>query len=262
MDLDTALEALKTNTPLPLYPLAITFDDGYKNAREYVLPILDRHKAVATLFLVTNFIDLKQPLWVDRLEYGIGNGKKFAPLTHEEKKRLDARTREHLKTLQNDEREATLGEMEQENGIALRNFEDTASSVYAPLAWEDIDAMQDGPIRFGAHTKNHPILSRVTHEVARKEITGSCDALQTHVKHPSKVFAYPNGRRADFTDATEAIVKDAGCIGALTTIPGLNTVDSNFFALRRFSMDDTESMISFTLRITGVHAFVQNVLKR
>lgn len=262
IDIDTAVKALISKTPLPPYPLAITFDDGYKNALEFVLPILKTHDARATIFLVTNFIDAKIPLWVDRLEYVIGNGKRFSSLNTDEKKHLDAKTREHMKTLPNDERETALLQMESENNIALSNFEDESSALYAPLSWEDIKSMQGGPMSFGAHTQSHPILAKVSDEVACREVSGSLKTLRNHVKQPSEIFAYPNGRLADFTSSTETLVREAECVGALTTIPGLNTAKCNFFALKRFSMDDTESVISFTLRITGVHAYLQSILKR
>ena len=49
-------------------------------------------------------------------------------------------------------------------------------------------------------------------------------------------------------------------VNKITTLAGSNDATCNLFELRRISMDDTDRMISFTLRITGTHALLKRLL--
>src|SRR5262249_43066013 len=53
----------------------------------------------------------------------------------------------------------------------------------------------------GAHTVNHPILSRIPFEEARDEILESRRRIEAEVGRCSPVFCYPNGKTEDYTPA-------------------------------------------------------------
>lgn len=260
--LEEAVDALTQNQPLPKYPLVITFDDGYQNNLQHAAPILQHHAVPATIFLATNFIDKKEPLWVDRLEYAINYGGPYKNLTLKEKTALDATLREKFKQIPDADREKSLDEFETAAGCALGTFENEQASHYAPLTWEEVSKAKQNNITFGAHTESHPILTRLTEEEATSEIMNSFAILTGHTQHPSKVFAYPNGTREDFNDTIKSILKHNGFSAALTTISGQNTTKTDRFALHRFSMDGTDDMLSFIMRVTGTHTWLQNLLKK
>jgi peptidoglycan/xylan/chitin deacetylase (PgdA/CDA1 family) len=56
---------LKMSPPLPKPVVCLTFDDGYANFHSRVLPILRRHHAPATAFVVTGLIGRQEPLPFD-----------------------------------------------------------------------------------------------------------------------------------------------------------------------------------------------------
>jgi len=258
LDLDKAARALQNGEELPPYPLVITFDDGYKNTLEFAAPILQKHNAPATIFVVTNYIDKKIPLWVDRLEYVIGHGKDYANKTYAEKIAVDDKIRNELKTMTTHKREERLQQLEQENKISLTSSEET---LYAPISWKEMVVASEDGINFGAHTENHPILTKLPIEEARTEIGASLRALERHVKKSSKVFAYPNGQPSDYNEDIKRSVKELGFIGALTTVPGTSTIDTDMYELKRYTMDGTNSMISFTMRLTGTLDWFRKLLK-
>ena len=52
---------LSTGEPLPPNPVALTFDDGYLDAYTQAFPILKKYGHTATFFVVTDFINYKNP---------------------------------------------------------------------------------------------------------------------------------------------------------------------------------------------------------
>src|SRR5215468_7976145 len=48
---------------------AITIDDGYRDAYEIAFPILRKHCAPATVFIVTEFVEGTAWLWTDKARY-------------------------------------------------------------------------------------------------------------------------------------------------------------------------------------------------
>ncbi len=61
------------------------------------------------------------------------------------------------------------------------------------LRWSQICEMADLGIQFGAHTKTHPNLTRLSDMAAREEIIGSQKAIEDHVQQRVNAFAYPYG---------------------------------------------------------------------
>src|SRR5207253_11273417 len=62
------------------------------------------------------------------------------------------------------------------------------------------------------------------------------DALPIYLHHPVQWFAYPAGR---FDSRTEALVRQAGYVLAVTTQPGSTQDAQAPFALRRYEVLDT-----------------------
>ena len=52
--------------PLPRPLVCLTFDDGYQNFRDEVVPILQKHDAVATLFVVSAYVGRAEPMPFDK----------------------------------------------------------------------------------------------------------------------------------------------------------------------------------------------------
>lgn len=55
--MDAALEALAATTPPALDPVVVTFDDGTADVVEEALPVLERHRVPALLYLATAHIE-------------------------------------------------------------------------------------------------------------------------------------------------------------------------------------------------------------
>ena len=100
----------------------------------------------------------------------------------------------------------------------------------AYLTWEMIGQMAGAGIDFQSHTVHHAHLPSLSLTRIAEEVTESKKTLEDHLGHPVTWFAYPNG---GVTGTAAKAVKDAGYIGAVGTIPGVNQSLSQIFNLRR-----------------------------
>lgn len=254
LPLDEAMTRYDNGT-LPDNPLAITFDDGYRNFYEFAYPILKSAGVPATVYLATDFVCRRVPLWVDRLEYAIGHGtgSKLEKISRDEK------MRDHLKTLSPERREAELTEIERSSGRTFDSF-DGERAVYEPLSREEIAEMSTHGISYGAHTRTHPILATQPEDAQKKEIEGSRSDIQAFGVPVSTIFAYPNGQTGDWNQTTEKVLEVGGFTHALTTLEGVNNDHTHPFRLRRFALDATEDIATFANIVSGVRLFLKSLL--
>jgi peptidoglycan/xylan/chitin deacetylase (PgdA/CDA1 family) len=101
------------------------------------------------------------------------------------------------------------------------------------LSWKEVREMHAHGIRFGSHTMSHPVLSTLSPERMRAEISGSKKIIEDQLGATVSVFAYPNGTMADFTQVTKDILRECGYHCAVTTIFGANAEDQDLYELRR-----------------------------
>jgi peptidoglycan/xylan/chitin deacetylase (PgdA/CDA1 family) len=223
---------------VPARALAITFDDGYRDNLTHAAPVLARFGLPATIFLATGFIGSGVVPWWDRLALAFKNGRRDElsapgggrlPL-HTRAQRLAAleSSLAHLKRLDDDRREAALAAI-----LATLDGPAEAGAKTAMLNWEDVQALVGLGCSIGAHTVNHPVLSRVSPERARAEILGSRAAIAAACGRAPRAFAYPNGQPEDYTETTVELVRAAGFTCAVTTRFGVNTPATSPWELRR-----------------------------
>jgi len=84
----------------------------------------------------------------------------------------------------------------------------------------------------GAHTRNHPRLSKIPRHLAREEITSGKKKLEDQFGQPIEHFAYPFG---DYDDAVVEMVREAGFKTACTMDRGMNDRTTNPLRLKRWT---------------------------
>ena len=98
----------------------------------------------------------------------------------------------------------------------------------------------------GAHTVNHPKLSKVPVESARREMLGSKDFLENLLGSAVTSFAYPKG---DYNDTVKSLVTQIGFLRAVTVREGL--VDSpDWIALPRIWISNRLSDKGFEAKLS------------
>jgi peptidoglycan/xylan/chitin deacetylase (PgdA/CDA1 family) len=182
--------------------VAITFDDGFENNLVHAADVLCEHKASATFFLATGYIGTDRWMWVDRLEFAIDRYAReelelsfMGRISTRDKRAALRQIKAHCKRLPETELQALLAEIEQRTGS------DTAPPIgdYRFMSWAQVQELKSAGFEIGAHTVNHPILSRVDVARAEREMLESRDHIKKELGSCSQVFCYPNGKSSDYT---------------------------------------------------------------
>jgi peptidoglycan/xylan/chitin deacetylase (PgdA/CDA1 family) len=108
-----------------------------------------------------------------------------------------------------------------------------------------------GLMTFGSHTMSHVSLTRVHAEGFEYELVRSKAELEDQIGRPVTGFAYPYGTARDFNRATAKTVAAAGYTWAVTGMNGLNTQQSDRFALRRTKIEGDINMALFDKAMQG-----------
>ena len=128
-------------------------------------------------------------------------------------------------------------------GESTNNWDEDGPLAGRPLmTTPQVRELQRGGISFGAHSRTHPRLPRISAEQAREEINGVKIDLERELGTPVRAFAYPHG---DENLAIQTQVKQAGYMGACGVKRGLNTNAAPPFALYRTEIIGTASLLGF-----------------
>ncbi len=253
---------LAEKRPLPPNPLLLTFDDGYRDNLQHAFPILKQYNFPATIFLATNYIGKKKPFFWDLVAYCFHHTKKeTVNLAHmgqqhwtnqAEQIVVTKRWLEVLKHLPNDEKETAVRQLPQQLEVTLS--ENAFDGIC--LTWDEVRTMfKSNLITFGAHTQNHPILTRILIEEAAHEIIGSQARIEAEIGSKIDTFAYPNGQASDFNSRLMNILQKNGFTSAFTLIAGpakAKEVHQTPLAIRRIFLGHKDTMPRFAAKVMGV----------
>lgn len=225
VSLETAVTRLSTGgRPF----VAFTLDDGYRDNRDYAVPVFRRHGCPYTLFVTTDFLDGAGKLWwlgleesVRRLEsVSFPEGGFSSPLpasTDDEKQAAYAVIYRHLRKLDNAGLMTLVHRLCAEAGFALEE-------LCAPLclSWDELADFADDPLlTIGAHTVSHPFLARLPETDARAEMMDCKRRLETRFRRPVTTIAYPVGDETAAGPREFEMARELGFAIGATTRPGL-----------------------------------------
>lgn len=247
--MEEVLHALSAKRELPPRAVLLTFDDAYCDFGEIAWPILRREKLPATLFVPTGFPDHpERAFWWDRLHRAFAQSAQkkivLAPvgeLDLQSPQTLHAslkRTQNHVKTLPHD---AALQFIDD---VCLR-LDDQFVSHKSVLSWNELRTLQREGVTLGAHTVSHPLMTKLSRERVRIEITQSQQDLQREIGNTLPIFCYPSGGH---DDAVVALLREEGFQLAFTTLDGQNDLPRvDPLRLRRTNL--TRRTSAFLLRV-------------
>jgi peptidoglycan/xylan/chitin deacetylase (PgdA/CDA1 family) len=118
-----------------------------------------------------------------------------------------------------------------------------------------VRAMAAEGVAFGAHTEEHPILTRVPADRARREVLGSKHRIEDELGRPATAFAYPNGGRADLDESTVRLLVETGFRLGFTLRPGPErgrAARRSPLTLRRIYVHHGDYPARFAAKVHGV----------
>lgn len=246
--------SLQGDSVLPPRAVALTVDDGYLDFYTQAFPVLKKYELPATVYLFTDFVDGKMWGWWNQVQFLCDQTRVHElTLPNKERRKLDTGTAEQvceqLKKLPNSARLAYLRELPYWLEVKLP---EQPPEPWRALTWNHVRELAQKGVEFGAHTKTHPILSRLEDEgLLREEIEGSQQRIREELGAAPIHFCYPNGRDHDIPGAAPAILKECGFITAVTTTAGFNSSASDAYALKRFGADPDLPFYYFKETLAG-----------
>lgn len=261
VSLPDVLGWLRGEVELPPYPALITFDDGYRDNFDNALPVLRSRDLPAVVFLATDCIGSSAPFYWDLAAYCFNLtrqtsvdlpllGRRSWQHRHQREAILDSWI-EALKRCEESDKKAAVAELPGRLQVSVAD--DAFADLH--LTWAQIREMQSSGVQMGAHTRSHPILSRIPLARAREEIVQSKAVIQAETGTEVVSFAYPNGGREDFGPEHRTLLRQAGIQAGFSLLPG----PANFaetlrdpLAIRRVYINYGDGLARFAAKVTGL----------
>jgi len=209
--------------------IALTFDDGYRDNKEWAYPILKQREVPFAIYVPTSFPDRLGQLWWSALEQIVG-GKDAIVLEMDGRDcRLSCRSlREKRQVydclygwLRSLPSESAMHDAVRE--LAARYGVDLAAVCQAEcMSWEEIAALAADPlVTIGAHSVNHVALAKASADVVRSELKMSRAVLEAALGRAPRHLAYPYGDPSAVGPREYAIAAELGFLTAVTAQPGV-----------------------------------------
>ena len=240
------------NGTLPERAVSVTFDDGYADNFNVALPILRKWEIPATFFIATGFLDGGR-MWNDTVIEAV-RAAKGEPLDLGELGMemhaisTDNGRRSTLHALLSRLKYLPPGER-QEKVLSLAKVVGEALPDDLMMTSSQVRLMHLAGMEIGAHTVNHPILTRLSPQEVEKEILQSRVRLEDMLGKKVTSFAYPNGRPGVDYDRTHVeAVRKAGFEVSVSTSWGCAHRNDDLLQLPRIATWD-QTPVMFSARI-------------
>jgi peptidoglycan/xylan/chitin deacetylase (PgdA/CDA1 family) len=205
---------------LPPNPVAVTFDDGYLNAHEYALPILQRHRCKAIFFIATSFITERRIFWWDRISYLLKHcTRDEIRLDHPVSMHIDLkgdrnasihRTLRVIKACSMDHRASVIDTIARAAGVPWTSEMDRAFADRLLMSWDQVRALRKAGMDVQSHTRTHQPLRTLPPDTLADELEGSRVDLERELGEPVRALAYPVGNPVKGTSPIRVALKKAG----------------------------------------------------
>lgn len=257
VSLGDVIAARTEGRPLPRRAIAITFDDGYRDNADVAAPMLDAMGVRATFFLVPGFLDGTVEAWWETAAWAVNDGTRPTATVRGRTMPSGDAMHPEVQGFMNDVKALTRAEREQAVEDLVEAFAPRGPRPTLFMDWEAARTLARTQ-NVGCHTEAHAILARETPEAQRDDLDGCRRRLRSELGVAAEALAYPNGQPGDMDAHTTAAVTAAGLTGAVTTIDGWVTADTDPLMMPRYVLDPASGWrgLKKLLRAPGVGRFL------
>lgn len=241
------------NGSVPPKSVAVTFDDGYVDNLHNAKPVLEKYDIPATVFVCSGYAG--KEFWWDELN-------RLVMLSQADLHGLRLQVGESRFQWEQPD-----GSPEAKSFKTRSEFRQALYYFLLPLDVEDLDVSMEkiriwsesstseisasrgmnhqellqlvdgGLLELGAHTRNHPMLPRISSERQKDEIVSSKRDLEELLGKHIEGFAYPNGKA---TAEAKRIVREAGFTFACTSLHDVVRPGIDMYEVTRFWQKDVD----------------------
>ena len=238
--------------------VTLTFDDGYADNLVHALPLLEKYKVPATVYITTELLNGAVKAWWYELEDIVlaRNEIELCLSGHSFRKRTE--TFQEKDSVYNEIAAVfkSLPSPELKEGMRMLRVGPIAPSR------EEIQFLSDGQLQqlarspwitIGAHTVSHPSLSSLSKDRALEELQRSKVHLEQLLGRPVVHCAYPFGLPAHANTREYTLAREAGYASAVTTVFGRVSSGevTSRWSLPRLHIDYDDSLGDFRYKIAG-----------
>jgi len=226
--------AISGKQRLPENAVWITFDDGRPDVIDNALPVLNRFRVAATMFVVAGVVDTDEPFWWDIVERGMVTGVVD-----------DAATLGRLKRVPDEQRRSEV------TAIAERLASEVGPWRVRQLSRADLELWLSNGFEIGNHSWDHPCLDNCQPDEQARQIRRAHDRLSSISGRQINLFAYPNGNFSQPVDnELRALIYSIG----LLFDHHLASLEGAPLAMSRLRVDSQVDISRFRAIVSGGHS--------
>ncbi len=209
--------------------MCMTFDDGYRDTRQWAYPILQRYEVPFALYIPTSFPDRIGELWWLALEAVVARNERVTLLIDGKERGFECTSiaeKRHLFDqlygwVRSFKTEKELREVVRD--LCGRYQVDIAAFCQELcMGWDELAALSEDPlVTIGAHTVNHVMLAKVPEKSARAEMDMSRAVIEASLGVRPEHLSYPVGDATSAGPREFRIAAELGYKTAVTTRPGV-----------------------------------------
>nr|HPM03821.1 polysaccharide deacetylase family protein [Candidatus Cloacimonadota bacterium] len=231
--------------------IALTFDDGYLDNLTNALPVLEKYKIPATIFITTNFIGQEIEFWWDEIEKIFLEMKQIPSslsVSDDSGKTWDWTLRSNQDRIKAwEDIQQMLRNMKYEEIYSfLKNLSENwlgipykCRKTHKILNKDQlVQLSKSNFIEIGSHTLTHSKLSQLNYNEQFNEINESKKIIESIIQKKVNFISYPYGNHADFNEDSMIISQQSEYLAGISNIQGIITNNNNLYSLPRLLVRD------------------------
>lgn len=198
LSVEDILQHINAGTPLPQNGFLLSFDDGLREVKTHIAPLLEQKGVPAAFFINTAFLDNKELFYNMKVSLLIESMVKqqVSPAQLERMAEImglpgrvsrgELQQRIRQITYSNKQLADELGE------VAGLDFQSFLREKQPFLNSDEVQTLVDKGFAIGGHSIDHPYYTSLTLEQQIQQTLGSVNPLVERFQLPYKIFAFPH----------------------------------------------------------------------
>jgi len=200
------LDAWRGGGELPANPAMVTFDDGYRDNHDVVLPILQRRRAKAVFFIASQYIADRRVFWWEHVNRALTESRRpevkltypaplSFPLGSLVKQRLAiGNLLRRLKQEPAVDMARFLEELYAACGLPFGSAEERKLADALLMSWDQVRALHAAGMDVQSHSHAHRVLQTLPPEALAEDLTAARTSLEEALGKKVTALAYPTGK--------------------------------------------------------------------